>query len=331
MSEASGYEYGVGEAAAALGLALDVIPWRRMAGHYHRRALAVAQDVANPVLRGFANLAGAFHAYLDGRLEEALEYAAKSAGQYQAGGEIRGWASASQLVAWVLRLQGRFAASLDQSNAIVRVANDAGDTQGVAFALHGAGWTSWHLGNLGEAEAHLTQSIELYASLPNDQARAEALADLAMCRLRQDRLAEALRLAEDSTRIIDSARLRGFYVTRPRLALAEITLAAVPSCTGRARARMLARARRACRAGFHQARVDASALPAAQRMWGTYLWLRGRSRRARRSWTKALATGEALGLPFEVGLTWLELGARLDDPAASRRGREALERIQARS
>jgi tetratricopeptide (TPR) repeat protein len=329
-SEASGYEYGVGEAAAALGLALDVIPLRRMAGHYHRRALAVAQDVGNPVLRGFANLARAFHAYFAGRLEEALEYFRSSATQYRKGGEIRGWASASQMVAWVLRLQGQFAASLEQSHAIAHVANDAGDTLGVAFALHGVGWTCWHLGNLSEAETHLRQSIDLYASLPNDQARAEAMADLAMCWLRQGRVAEAPQLAEDSTRIIDAAGLRGFNVTRPRLALAETALAAVPSCAGRARGRMLARARRACRAALHQARVDASALPAARRMWGTYLWLRGRPGGARRWWTNALATAEALGLPFEVALTWLEIGARLDDPAASRRGREALERLQAR-
>lgn len=329
-AEACGHEYGIGEASAALGLTCDVFSLRRLATRHHRRALEVARELGNPVLLGFTHLCQGLHDYFDGRWDAAIDHFERSARFYQKGGEIRGWASASQMVAWALRLQGKFAASLERSQSIAGIAEDAGDTLGVAFALGGAGWTYWHLGQLTEAEGYLRKASELYASLPNDQAQAEATADLALCHLRQGRLAEAVERAEESTRILDAGGLRGFNVTRPRLARAEVALAAASAAGGGTRALELARARRACRAARRQARVDHAGLPAALRMWGTYLWLRGRPRRARAWWLRAVAAAEASAMPFEAGRAWMEIGTRLADPSAMRRGRDVLEAIGAR-
>lgn len=60
----------------------------------------------------------------------------------------------------------------------------------------------------------------------------------------------------------------------------------------------------------------------ACRLQGTYEWARGRRGRAQKLWMRSLAVGEELGARYDVGVTDLEMGRRLET-------REHLERAEA--
>jgi hypothetical protein len=51
----------------------------------------------------------------------------------------------------------------------------------------------------------------------------------------------------------------------------------------------------------------------AMRMKGTYEWLKGRLSSAEKWWQRSLKRAEELGMSYELGMTHLEMGQRLND------------------
>jgi tetratricopeptide (TPR) repeat protein len=301
------------EACEAVGLVCDTIPAFRIGRRYHREGIAIAEALRHPLRLGFAYLGHGLHELGRGRWDAAIEHFERAAGRYREGGDLRGWAGATQMVAWVLRLQGKFAASLQRSETIVAIGDDAGDHQAVAWAVAGIGWTHWHTGDLAAAEAALLKAIALYEGIPDHQGVAEATSDLGLCYLRQGRRQDAITALETSNRVIAERGLRGVHGTRPRNGLADLYLAVVEQANGATRTHALRKARRACKAALKHTRIDRSGLPGACRVRGTYEWLKGRSGAARRWWLRSLSIAKELGAPFEVGTTHLEIGRRLRD------------------
>jgi hypothetical protein len=54
-------------------------------------------------------------------------------------------------------------------------------------------------------------------------------------------------------------------------------------------------------------------LSAAYRLRGTYEWLTGHERSAIDWWTRSIGLAVELGAQYELGVTYLEMGKRLDD------------------
>jgi hypothetical protein len=115
-------------------------------------------------------------------------------------------------------------------------------------------------------------------------------------------------MLEDADRVIRERRIRTFYATSTRTALAEAYLAAAE---GGERTRWLDDAKRALRAASGQSRIDREALPALHRWHGRYDWLRGDRASARRHWERSLAIADTMGAPHEAALTRTER-ARLE-------------------
>jgi eukaryotic-like serine/threonine-protein kinase len=67
------------------------------------------------------------------------------------------------------------------------------------------------------------------------------------------------------------------------------------------------------------AKVFAIGLPRARRNEGLVQWILNHSERARKLWKQSLADAERLALPFEAGLAHYELGRRADRNSADRR------------
>ena len=91
------------------------------------------------------------------------------------------------------------------------------------------------------------------------------------------------------------------------------------------------RARKACRGFARQARLDRAAAPATMRLHGTYHWLRGEHGNAEKLWKRSIEAAKTLGLPYELGLTQLEVGARTSDQAVGGRGRALLNELATRA
>jgi class 3 adenylate cyclase/tetratricopeptide (TPR) repeat protein len=293
----------------ALGMIFDLLRCFRLAERYHRRAVALAQAVGDPGAAGWANLGIGVHEYQRGQTAAAHAHFQLAVTAYHDTGDLHAWGGAATMTAWVLRQTGQLATSLALSQDIVRVGEGTADDQVLAWGLHGLGRTLWHTGAFDEAAAALARAIELYRTVPDYPAIAEATSDLAQCWLRQGRLAETQTALDECSRTIADRRLRGVVCTRPRLALAEALLAAAEAETA-GRRRSLSRARRACRAALRQANMDRQGLPAACRLAGIYWWLRGSRVRAERWWSRAVAAATEMGARYELGVTYLESGRR---------------------
>jgi hypothetical protein len=64
-----------------------------------------------------------------------------------------------------------------------------------------------------------------------------------------------------------------------------------------------------------QGKFDRGSLVAGYRMRGTYQWLRGKSKAAHRFWRRSLELAEALGTPYDLGMTHLEMGKWMGNSA----------------
>jgi tetratricopeptide (TPR) repeat protein len=213
------------------------------------------------------------------------------------------------LMSGVLRARGELGASLALARQAARVGQDGDDRQVWGWGVGEEGRSLCQSGRLEEAASATSKAIELLESIPDYLSVVSAYGDLARCRLRLGRLDEAMSLGETAHRLLVEQRLRAFLCSPVYLARAESLLAAAeadPSTSGPT----LKRAGRASAAAVRQGRLDCEALAAAHRCRGTYQWLRGRPRRAVRSWRRSIAVAERIGARYELALTWLEIGSR---------------------
>ena len=85
------------------------------------------------------------------------------------------------------------------------------------------------------------------------------------------------------------------------------------------RAGWLKKAGESCRIALKWGKVIPFARPEAMRCKGRYEWLKGNHEEARRWWQKSLDEAEQWRMPYEAGLTHLEIGQRLGKVAPEER------------
>ncbi len=329
VSERGGHAVGVVQGATGMGLICDLLPIFWLAGRYHRRAMRLAELSQHPLAFGLARLGHAVHDYHLGNWQSALEDFRQAARHYRETGDLRAWGVSAQMIAWVLRLQANFPASLEVSKEIVAVGQEMADHQVWGWGLHGWGWTLWHTGAFDEAVQHLREAVEFYGAVPDYPAVAEAMSDLGRCYLRQGRLSEALAALEDSNRLIAERGLRGVVCTRPRMGLAEAYLAVVEQAGGQERETALKRAHHACRLALKQSRIDRGSVATAWRLRGSCEWFRGNGGAAQKWWHRSMAAAERLGARYELGLAHLEMGRWPGDRAHLERAAEIFSEVGA--
>ena len=310
LAERTGYRTGIVRASLGFGVLCDTIPLRQLARRYLDRAVALAQESGDPQRLAEAYLRLAMHEhYSVGDWEAALDRYGQAAAWFHDAGDLRRRGAAMALMSGVLRARGELDASLALARQAARVGQDGDDRQVWGWGVGEEGRSLCQSGRLEEAACATSKAIELLESIPDYLSAVSAYGDLARCRLRQGRLDEAMSLGETAHRLLVEQRLRAFLCSPVYLARAESLLAAAeadPSTSGPT----LKRAGRASAAAVRQGRLDCEALAAAHRCRGTYQWLRGRPRRAVRSWRRSIAVAERIGARYELALTWLEIGSR---------------------
>ena len=323
MSERNHYLLGIARGSTGLGLICDLIPAAWLAGRYHRRAIALAEQIQHPLTLGQAYLGLGLHElHALGKWESALEDFRRSAAAYREAGELRQWGAVSTLIAWVLRARGDFTPSLEHSREILRVGQETADPQVWGWGLSALGRTLLHAGALEEAVAHLQKANELFKSVPDDLWVVFTTSNLAECYVRQGKLQEAIDLLEAGLQLSTARGFRGYHVSLPRLPLAEAYLAMAERAEDGETGGWLRKAKQACRVALKQGQVTVVAAPSAARFQGTYEWLRGKPSNAQKWWQRSLIMSERLGARYESGMTYLEMGKRMGK-------REYLERAEA--
>lgn len=332
VAEHSGLQVDVVLGLMALGTVCNAIPLHRLARYYYARAVALADEVQQPLALGQAYLGLAlFEHHNLGKWESAqanyrLAYAA-----YWEAGHLRRWAAASGLAALLFALQGELAASLKLSREIVHVGQDAADPIAWGYGLMVLGNGLARRGASDEAVSSLRQAIELFERAPDYQCTVFAAGSLARCLLERGDLEQALVLLEESEQIIARRGLRGFFGVPVWTSLAQARLTEAEQAKESAKATALKNAKQACRIALKHSRFDRGALPVVYRMLGTYEWLSGRAAAAQRWWRQSVQIAEDLGARHELATTHREIGRRIGDSSHLERAETILADMYAKS
>jgi glycine/D-amino acid oxidase-like deaminating enzyme len=75
------------------------------------------------------------------------------------------------------------------------------------------------------------------------------------------------------------------------------------------------KAGRSCREALRLGHKYRIGLAEAMRLKGTYEWLRDKPASAQRWWQKSLGLAEEMGMRYDLGMTYLEMGQRMKDNA----------------
>jgi len=323
-SERAGYPAGISVGSTVVGIISDLIPLRRIARQYHRRAVAIAEKLEH--VAGWVYTGLAMHEDCQGAFDLAREHYRRSAAAYKAAGDLHGWGAASILSVWLLPPEEARA----RCEEIAKLGETSGDPAVWGWGMQGLGRLLWQAGDLERSAAHLEKAIELLSRVPDYPNVAVTNGDLGMCYLRQGKLGEALAILESGRRLIADRALRGIVLTRIYGSLAEAHVVAFERARGVERVGGSARAKRACRAALKQSKVDRKGAATAYRCQGTYEWLNGKAGRARKWWDRSLAVAGELGDRYEAGLTQMEIGKRTRDDAALHRAEALFSEVGAR-
>jgi hypothetical protein len=156
---------------------------------------------------------------------------------------------------------------------------------------------------------------------------------LALARFRAGERALGLATARKALALLRRSRPVTYWNQQSSSAVAEVMLAALESAGPDERVGLGREARAAVEAIRGYGRVFPFARPSALLWSGVYHFLRGRRARALRTLHEAIEAAERVGMPYERGRAWLEMGRHLEPgerkQAALLRARQLLTQIEA--
>ena len=314
VSERSGFSFGVAAGSAALGVIMDYVPVFWLARGYHRRALALAEQIQDPAATGVAEISQAIHKLYLGEWDTMIGPSRRAAATYQEIGDLHRWGMPVYLITLMLSYQGDLSQALMHCQDLVRFGQEGADLQVQCWGLSAQGFVQQRLGRFDEATVALREAIELAKAIPDYAFRIIASAVLGQCYLRQGLLGQAL-TALDTSQQFYMGYLGGDVYASLRNGLAEAYLLAAEQRDRTERVGWLKEAQRACRDALKQGKAFRPGLPEAMRLQGTYEWLRGRPAAAQKWWQRSLALAEEMGQRYDLGMTHLEIGQRLGERA----------------
>lgn len=308
---------GVARASAGLGIVLgEFLHLPRLADPYLRQAVRVAEQLQRPDALGLPYAALMTHeGIMRGEWDAALEYGRRSAGALRKIGNLGDYSVAVFITATIFVWRGEFTRALADGREQAQVGRDATETQTLASGLWVQGFAERCLGQLETASAHLRQALEIAELSGNVFLHVQATNELGQCYLRQNEWQTALDTLESNDDFIVEHNFRRapFPNAMLRNGLAKAYLLASEQGDPRERNAWLKKAGRACRAALGWGKLFRPGKPEALRLQGRYAWLKGNAVQAQRWWGKSLVEAETLGMPYELGLTHLEIGRRLGD------------------
>lgn len=252
-----------------------------------------------------------------GEWETALEYGRRSAGALRKIGNLGAYSVSIFIASTISVWRGEFARALADGQELAQLGRDAAETQTLSSGLWVQGFAEQRLGRLEAASAHLKQALEIAESTGNIFLRVMSANELGQCYLRQAHWQAALDMLESNANFIVEHNFgrAPFPNALLRNGLALTYLLAAEQSHPPERKAWLKKAGRACRTALRWGKSLRPGKPEALRLQGRYEWMKGNAAQARHWWGKSLAEAETLGMPYELGLTHLEIGQRLGERA----------------
>jgi tetratricopeptide (TPR) repeat protein len=313
--ERAGYEHGVASSSGTLASACDFIPAPRVADHYHRRALSLAERGGNPDLAATLQLQTAMHEHFVGEWDSAFDRYDTVSSATLALGDIRGWAIAAGMTCDLLLERGDLEEALALAQESVRRGVESGDRMALAWGEMYAGDALYRMGALAEAEARLRTAWQILLDATELLNAARTAGPLGHCLLRQGRAEEGLAVLQEEQQRMAAHGHKGHFTRKVTTGIATAKLSIAERTEDGIRHAALEEAEKAWRVLLKNGKADKGGLPPAYRIKGTAEWLNGRPRKAEKCWQKSLAVAAELGARYEEALTRLEIGRRLGHTA----------------
>ncbi len=311
LSEKAGLTGGEVQGLSGLGCIFDLVPIFHLAERYHRRAVSRAEQSSDPVSIGHAFVFFGVHEHQLGRLSSALKYYNDAAQSYQDGGNLRGWGVAISCSAMISASHGNLKQKRQHAHDLIRAGQDAGDPQI-------EGWGIAHLSHVMALEGEgsdqacrlAENALEIFSSIPDYQSVAAITAGLGEINCRYGNAQKALSIMRESLQIISERHLRSLFLSESHAHLAEALLAVAEVTDYAERRSIMRETKRACNVVLSQSKMFKGIEAEAFRLEGTYQWLNGNPRNARKWWSRSLEAAKKLGANYELGRSHFEIGQR---------------------
>jgi tetratricopeptide (TPR) repeat protein len=298
-----------------IGIGLDFVARFGLATGYHRRANALAGQSGDPRLVGVASYGMALHEVITGRLDAAFGHVAEAVEANRAAGDLREWGGANFMIGQSLAWSGRFAEALERGTELTAVGRDASDPalEATGEMVHGLAYKG--TGDLEEAADHLRRSVDLGAKSAYYYVGLVSGGELAQCLLRSGDMEGAASAIEAAEKLRPLYLSPGGNAFIPLVhAQAERLLLTAERSSGPERVHWLQQAGPACQDGLKRIKYFRLAAPEAMLLQGRFDWLSGRTSAAREWWTKSAQEAMRMGMRYDEGLAYAEIGLRLAEP-----------------
>jgi class 3 adenylate cyclase/tetratricopeptide (TPR) repeat protein len=328
-AERNGYTYGIATGSMALGTIGDLLALFRLGAYYHGRAVRSAGQTGNATAIGLARTGQALHNICLGRWDEAKLHGRQSADVYNNADDMHGWGYATYMEAVAEAYQGNFSDALSLAAAMDRMGEEGDDPHVRCWGKAVRGFVSRFTGDWDTALSEMAEAGVLAEQVHDYAIRIWAGVETARVRLRQDRLSEALEILEETRQYRETHDKISLVWVAYENPIAEVRLAAASAAQGTDRARLMKKAKHACRDAIRQAKKFRGLMPEAMRLLGHHQWLTGHSSRAQQTWRSAADLSEKTGQRYDHAAALIEIGRHTDDAPVIEMGRSLLTNMQA--
>jgi tetratricopeptide (TPR) repeat protein len=305
--ERTGHLPSINQGLLGVGIACDVLGFKRLAARYHRRNVKLAEAAADPIATGYAYFGLAYHEQGIGRWDDSQVHWARGADAFWATRDLRRWGVSSWGVALMKWRRGDPAGTREIAERMLHVADEGADNVLRGWGLFVLGRAQWSTGDDDSAIASLRESAGILRPVPDRQILLRSLGDTGFCLLRRGDLVGATAALEEVAEIVVAHRVRGYHALS-LLWLLEAYLEHLERATPSDRELWQTKVKVAQRAVERQARFDVEARPGMHRLLGRLEWLQGRRASAETEWRKSLEWAERLRFVPEVAWTYAETG-----------------------
>jgi bacterioferritin (cytochrome b1) len=175
----------------------------------------------------------------------------------------------------------------------------------------------------------------LGSRIPDYVSRVEALTSISHCYLIVGQVEPVLEHLNEAEKISDRYSVYGDrfntrFSSKVRIGYAWAHLLAAEMAGTRERKFHLENALQASKQARRSVQTFILHRSEAFRLQGTCDWLQSRERQARQWWEKSLAMATEIGQPYELAMTYMEMGDRLEEADYLKMANKLLEEIGAR-
>ena len=313
FSERKGYLPGIISPSASLAFVVSNFSLFRLSRSLLRRGEILTRQTEDLHAIGWLQFMSACITYNAGQLDKAIEHCLKTIEVSRMRGywSLTHWGYLNHVLVYAYYLQGDMKNSPAIAREAIRIGEDANEPIIVAIGLDILGHVQEREGNFQECAVTLTRSMELFKAISDHGHVLWAGGSLGRCYCRMGDVERGLAVLRETDAYGTTHKIIQFrhFIALP---LYMAYLAAADQ-DGQAKKDRLKKARQVGKRVFKLAKIYQVCLPRAERLEGIYDWLAEKQASAQKHWNRSLTLAEEMGMHYELGMTHLEMGRRLND------------------